>query len=169
MPDPVADPSRSFIETLRAHASVLGLMVSRSDHVEGTPRVKLEFWPDAPLWLIVELDVDAGVAMFYGVIRTYGLTGDRSDYHEVISALWAVGLRTAGFASVRCVHWNWVLFPAMVLRRLAAKGGGSDVKPFAAPVEAACRAVMAFETRILRAGVAPPFGGSILAVAERDA
>jgi SAM-dependent methyltransferase len=78
-------------------------------------------------------------------------------------------LREAGFASARCVHWNWVLFPAMVLRRLAAKGGGSDVKPFPAPVEAACRAVMALETRILHAGLAPPFGGSILAVAEKHA
>lgn len=101
--DPMADPASSFIETLCAHASVLGLMVSRSDYVEGKPRLKLDFWPNAPLWLFVELDIEAGSAMFYGVIRAYGLVGDRSDYHEVISALWGVGLRTAGFASVRLI------------------------------------------------------------------
>ena len=77
-------------------------------------------------------------------------------------------LKEAGFASARCAHWNWVLFPAMVVRRLAAgKGGGSDVKPFPEPVEAAFGRVMAFETALLRRGWSAPFGGSLLAVAEK--
>jgi hypothetical protein len=61
-----------------------------------------------------------------------------------------------------------VLFPLMVAtRKLLPGGGGSDVKPQPAVIEAVCRAATAFERILLRAGFRFPFGGSVLAVAAQ--
>jgi SAM-dependent methyltransferase len=77
-------------------------------------------------------------------------------------------LATAGFSLIRARYWNTFLFPLMVLRRKLWHGRAarakSDVALLPRPVEKAFGAVMAFETRLLRAGVLLPFGGSILAV-----
>jgi SAM-dependent methyltransferase len=72
-------------------------------------------------------------------------------------------LERAGFASVRTTYWNTLLFPLMALRRLLLPGGG-DVRPYPAWVEALFGSAMAIENRILRLGLALPFGGSVLAV-----
>ena len=80
-------------------------------------------------------------------------------------------LADAGFAGTRTCYWNTVLFPLMVLRRKLWRRGWaasrSDVALLPAPVERAFAAVMALENRLLRARVALPFGGSILATAVR--
>jgi SAM-dependent methyltransferase len=76
----------------------------------------------------------------------------------------------AGFARIRTTHWNTILFPLMVLRRLAAGGSHetSDVIPFPAPIESAFRGIMRVENLLLRRGVRLPYGGSILATAIRS-
>lgn len=80
-------------------------------------------------------------------------------------------LAATGFAGVRARYWNSFLFPLMVLRRKlwrrGAAGPESDVQLLPAPVERAFGAVMALESRLLRARISLPFGGSILAVAVK--
>ncbi|QQS14074.1 MAG: class I SAM-dependent methyltransferase [Rhodospirillales bacterium] len=80
----------------------------------------------------------------------------------------AVGMvAAAGFAVRRATYWNMFLFPLMALRRLVAGGGSSDVKPFPAPIDALFGAVTGVERWLIARGLALPFGGSILVVAEK--
>jgi SAM-dependent methyltransferase len=76
-------------------------------------------------------------------------------------------LGQAGFAPARAFYWNSFLFPLMVLRRKLWPGGGSDVGLLPAPLERLFAAILALEARLRRAGLALPFGGSILAVAVK--
>jgi SAM-dependent methyltransferase len=76
-------------------------------------------------------------------------------------------LARAGFAAVEARHWNSFLFPLMVVRRKLWPGGGSDVGLLPAPVERILGAVVALEGRLRQAGLACPFGGSILATAVK--
>ncbi len=91
--------------------------------------------------------------------RRYG----RVQLHDMLAA--------AGFGGIRSGYWNSFLFPLMVLRRKLWRRGGagprSDVALLPAAVERAFGAVMALENRLLRAGGALPFGGSILAIAVK--
>jgi SAM-dependent methyltransferase len=88
---------------------------------------------------------------------------NRVQLHDMLAA--------AGFAGIRSGYWNSFLFPLMVLRRKLWRGGGSgprsDVALLPAAVERFFGAVMALENRLLRAGRALPFGGSILAIAVK--
>jgi SAM-dependent methyltransferase len=79
-------------------------------------------------------------------------------------------LQSAGFRVVSAGYWNMLLFPLMVLTRKLLPGNGpaSDVKPYSAPVEAVCRAATAMERALLRCGVRLPFGGSVIAVANKQ-
>jgi SAM-dependent methyltransferase len=76
-------------------------------------------------------------------------------------------LVAAGFAAVRAFYWNSFLFPLMVLRRKVWRHAGSDVGLLPAPVEHLFALIMALESRLRRAGLALPFGGSILALAVK--
>ncbi len=77
-------------------------------------------------------------------------------------------LAAAGFRLAYAGYWNAGLFPLMVATRKLLPGGGSDVHPYPAPVEALCRMVTAAERLVLRAGLRLPFGGSLVAVATRE-
>jgi SAM-dependent methyltransferase len=78
-------------------------------------------------------------------------------------------LAAAGFERVRMRYWNSLLFPLMLLRRKLWRGSGrvSEVALGPAPVERSFGAVLALERRLLAAGLALPFGGSILATAVK--
>jgi SAM-dependent methyltransferase len=77
-------------------------------------------------------------------------------------------LRNAGFHDIRTTHWNTVLFPLMVARRLATRRQeGSDVMPYPAPVDRIFRAAMRLENALLRRGMSLPFGGSVMATAVK--
>jgi SAM-dependent methyltransferase len=81
-------------------------------------------------------------------------------------------LCAAGFRLLFASYWNALLFPVMVLtRKLLPQGGGavSDVRLYPAPVEALCRAATEVERSLLRRRLSFPFGGSLLAVAAKDA
>jgi SAM-dependent methyltransferase len=80
-------------------------------------------------------------------------------------------LADAGFGGARATHWNALPFPLVVVRRklFPAPRDGSDVRRFAAPVEAAFNAAMALERAWLRGVGRLPFGSSILAVARKPA
>ena len=78
-------------------------------------------------------------------------------------------LHSAGFAAARATHWNALPLPLVIARRklLPPPVGGSDVRLFPAPVEAAFNAAMALERAWLEAFGSLPFGSSILAVARK--
>ncbi len=81
-------------------------------------------------------------------------------------------LDAAGFRVVFSSYWNTVLFPVMVATRKLLPGAGgatSDVKLYPAPIEALCRAATGFERALLRCGFSFPFGGSLIAVARKQA
>lgn len=76
-------------------------------------------------------------------------------------------LRRTGFTSIRVTHWNTILFPLMLLRRLLFSTSGSDVMPFPAPVNLLFSNIMKLENLWLRSGRTLSFGGSVLAVAQK--
>jgi SAM-dependent methyltransferase len=88
----------------------------------------------------------------------------RYDRAEVLAKLSA-----AGFFAARATYWNALPFPLVVVRRklLPAPRSGSDVRMYAAPVEAVFRGAMAVERGWLRAVGRLPFGSSVLAVARK--
>jgi len=55
------------------------------------------------MWLDIEFAREAQSAVLTGMVRTLGLPGDRSDYHDLISLVWAACLRAADLASVRLI------------------------------------------------------------------
>jgi SAM-dependent methyltransferase len=81
-------------------------------------------------------------------------------------------LDAAGFRLLFASYWNIVLFPIMVVtRKLVPQGkrATSDVRLYPTPVEALCRAATGFERALLRCGMRFPFGGSLIAVAAKQA
>lgn len=82
----------------------------------------------------------------------------------------AIGLlKAAGFRVRRATYWNCLLFPLMVVRRMMTRGsaGGSDVRPFPAPVNWLFGVLVGLERRLIGWGVSLPFGGSVLLVAQK--
>ncbi len=75
-------------------------------------------------------------------------------------------LRDAGFAKIRARYWNGLLLPLMIVQRkvLATGGAGSDVAPFPPWLDAILHRTTEIE-RLLP--FALPFGGSVLAIAEK--
>ena len=80
-------------------------------------------------------------------------------------------LRDAGFRVLYASYWNIVLFPLMVIARklLPSRNAASDVRSYAAPIEALGRAATGLERLFLQAGWRFPFGGSLIAVAGKPA
>jgi SAM-dependent methyltransferase len=79
-------------------------------------------------------------------------------------------LKAAGFRVVYATYWNAVLFPLMVVtRKFLSKHGGatSDVMEYPRSINTLCHAVTALETILLRAGLKLPFGGSVIAIANK--
>jgi SAM-dependent methyltransferase len=77
-------------------------------------------------------------------------------------------LAAAGFAAVEARYWNSLLLPLMVAqRKLLARDGASDVKPYPAWLDALLHAATRAERALARLGVRYPAGGSVLLVATR--
>jgi len=77
-------------------------------------------------------------------------------------------LEAAGFARVEARYWNSVLLPLMVLqRKLLAREGASDVKPYPAWLDALLHAATRLERALARLGLRYPAGGSVMVVATR--
>jgi len=89
-------------------------------------------------------------------VRRFTRKGTRSLLHK------------AGFADIRVAHWNSVLFPLMLVRRmLVSSGGQSDVEAYPRPMEYIFWSIMRLENLLLRHGIVLPFGGSVLASAKK--
>jgi hypothetical protein len=72
-------------------------------HDYDPPQLRVEFSFNFPMWIRIDVDSAAGTALMVGVVRTYGSPGDRSDYHDLISLLWAAEMRRWNEASVRLI------------------------------------------------------------------
>lgn len=80
-------------------------------------------------------------------------------------------LGTVGFHPLFVSYWNAVLFPLMAAARKVfrrSRSTGSDVKYYPPLMDVFCRGATGFETALLRRGIRLPFGGSVLAIAEKE-
>ena len=78
-------------------------------------------------------------------------------------------LRAAGFRLLALSYWNLVLFPVMVVtRKLLPSSRTSDVAVQPSAVEAIGRFATGLERKMLGCGVVLPFGGSLIAAAEKE-
>jgi len=81
-------------------------------------------------------------------------------------------LHAAGFRLLFATYWNTVLFPVMVATRKLMpqkRHATSDVRLYSARAEALCRTATGLERALLRCGMRLPFGGSLIAVAAKQA
>jgi len=78
-------------------------------------------------------------------------------------------LASHGFRVVKSSYWNTLLFPLMLLHRLAGRDdAASDVRDFPRWLDALFSAALAIERAAVAAGLSLPFGGSLMIVALRD-
>jgi SAM-dependent methyltransferase len=78
-------------------------------------------------------------------------------------------LAGCGFEILTASYWNTLLFPLMLLHRLTGRDDApSDVRDFPRWLDALFSGALAVERVLIRAGLALPFGGSLLVVARRD-
>jgi SAM-dependent methyltransferase len=74
-----------------------------------------------------------------------------------------------GFRVLKSSYWNTLLFPLMLLHRLAERDGAeSDVRDYPRWLDALFSAALAIERLAIAAGINLPFGGSLIVVAARD-
>ena len=81
-------------------------------------------------------------------------------------------LHEAGFAVARIGYWNGLLLPLMVLRRKVLRGhadAASDVEEYPPWIDRTFGGVLAAERKLRAIGIWLPFGGSVLAMAEKRA
>jgi len=78
-------------------------------------------------------------------------------------------LQQAGYTCVYVTYWNTTLFPLMVVVRkfFGRKASKSDVRDLRSALNALFSRLTSWEASILRRGIVLPFGGSVLAVAQR--
>lgn len=77
-------------------------------------------------------------------------------------------LSAAGFARVETRYWNSLLLPLMVMqRKLLAREGASDVKPYPGWLDSTLYGATRLERALGRLGMRYPAGGSVLVVATR--
>ncbi|HEY0077869.1 MAG TPA: restriction endonuclease [Pyrinomonadaceae bacterium] len=92
-----------FLSELKRIGGELGLTIEEDLSKDKSGRVSILFSHNFPMRLNIVINSDEKAAFMYGIVRTYGFNGDRSDFHYLISSLWAVFLRTSNIASVRLV------------------------------------------------------------------
>jgi len=129
------------------------------------------------------IDLDGALSGFHRVLRPGGvcvlnLAAYRwmLSYHDqavgqvrrFTRAEAVVLLRRHGFRPIFASYWNTVLFPLMVIRRkFLPAPEASDVAPFHPVANGVFKACVGAESRLLKAGIPLPFGGSVLLLAER--
>jgi hypothetical protein len=92
----------AFRDRLQNFCKESGFRISEL-HNYDQPQLRIEFSRGFPMWVRIDIDSDAKAAVLVGVVRTYFFAGDRSDYHDLISLLWAAELRSWNEASVRLI------------------------------------------------------------------
>ena len=90
--------TEQFRQKIAEIVSDLGLDIS--DRLESYKKIWINFTPVFPLWFQVEIDEDEDAAFIYAVARAQGIIGDKSDYHDLLTAILATCLRLSDTASV---------------------------------------------------------------------
>lgn len=85
----------SFKRALAEQAGATGLLVRDESAPDRGINLYLFPWPNPPFWLKVESAAKDGVVV-RGVVRAEGLSGDRTDIHDILGALWAILLHSTG-------------------------------------------------------------------------
>jgi SAM-dependent methyltransferase len=79
-------------------------------------------------------------------------------------------LQQEGFRVLRASYWNTFLFPLMLAHRVFGRDDAqSDVRDYPRWLDAAFSIVLTFERALIGLGVNLPFGGSVMALAVRNA
>jgi SAM-dependent methyltransferase len=76
-------------------------------------------------------------------------------------------LQAVGFQPIYMSYWNAFLFPLMMVTRKLSSESASAVKLYPGPIDLFCGLTTRVETALLQAGLRFPFGGSVLAIAEK--
>src|SRR4051794_39600759 len=85
---PRGSARESFREGLQKLCSKFHLTLSELTDFH-TNQLRIEFAPHFPMWIRIDVEENSKAAVLVGAVRTVGLPGDRSDYHDLISLLWA--------------------------------------------------------------------------------
>jgi hypothetical protein len=87
----------AFKKAMAEEALAAGMHLSDPD---SGLRLGLLFpWPYSPFWLMIE-SASPEAVMVRGVIRAEGLSGDRTDIHDILTALWAANLQASEAAEL---------------------------------------------------------------------
>jgi hypothetical protein len=102
-----------FFDTIRRIVRKCGLVAEPKSGSIHT----IQFNPSFPMWMRFEIQPD-GSATLVGIVRTYNFPGERSDYHILISIIWAAVLRMSCLASVRLIDIPHPAIPNEIHSRL---------------------------------------------------
>jgi hypothetical protein len=94
-------PEALFRDNIKAFCEKHGFQLSEIFDCDA-PQLQIGFG-HFPMWFRFDLDPVEKSATCVGVVRTWGLSGDRSDYHDLISLWWAASLRAANVSSARLI------------------------------------------------------------------
>jgi hypothetical protein len=85
----------TFKLNLVKQAEAAGLLVEDESTSDRGINLFCYPWPNSPFWLKVEGSDDDGVVV-RGVVRAEGLSGGRTDIHDILGSLWAILLHSTG-------------------------------------------------------------------------
>lgn len=80
-------------------------------------QIRIYFWEHSPMWVRIDLEPSNNSALLIGVVRTYEVPHERTDYNELISIIWASYLRASNTASVRILDIPHPVLPKELLGR----------------------------------------------------
>jgi hypothetical protein len=80
--------TKVFLDTVREMVAKLGLELD--DRMLSDHRVAIYFTPSFPVWLALEIEPSEENAFLYIQGRVYGIPGDKSDYHDLLSSIFAI-------------------------------------------------------------------------------
>lgn len=89
----------NLIEKVHEIANKLGLRFV--DDLALRHRISIFFSSDFPLWLNIDVDEKEEAAFLYVTGRAYGALGDKSDYHDLMSSVFAISFRLSNTSSAR--------------------------------------------------------------------
>jgi hypothetical protein len=90
-----------FDQALLESAKQAGLLSTSFSYPSATASV-LDFqpWAHSPYWLRVQASAQNSL-LVRGIVNAHGLSGDRTDIHNIASAIWAICLQTTAETSLR--------------------------------------------------------------------
>src|SRR5690242_18766943 len=94
--DPMDTSIESFREEIKKITKKFGL--SFQDSSTRPERFSVQFTPNFPMWVNVDIDEREQTATLYMTARAYGVVGDKSDYHDFLSGILASCIRASNTA-----------------------------------------------------------------------